>query len=181
MEFERREREALYEGKMFRAYRDRVAVRPRDRSGERILELEKVEHAGAACAVPFLDSGRVLLVRQFRYAAGGEIWEVPAGKLDPGEPPEDCIRRELVEEAGYHPGKLALLATLIMTPGFSDERCSVFEATELEPRQAAPAADEFLSLVEVALEEAVEMVQRGAIQDAKTVVGLLMAARRRGL
>lgn len=181
MEFERRRRETLYEGKILRAYRDDIAVRPADGAPERVLRLEHVEHPGAACVVAFLDGERVLLMHQFRYSAGGEIWEIPAGKLDGGEPPEECASRELVEEAGYSPGKLELLGTLIMTPGFSNERCAIFEATELEAREASPADDEFFTLVEMPLGRAVEMVERGEIQDAKTVAGLLLAARRRGL
>jgi ADP-ribose pyrophosphatase len=181
MEFERKGRETLYEGKVLCAYRDRVAVRPGEGAPERVVSLEHVEHPGAACAVPFLDAERILLLRQFRYSAGGVIWEVPAGKLEGGEPPEECVRRELVEEAGYFPRKLELLATLIMTPGFSDERCAVFEATDLEAREANAADDEFLTPVEMRLRDAVERVERGEIRDSKTVVALLLAARRRGL
>ena len=179
MEFERRERKTIYEGTMMRLYRDRVLVRPDGRSG-RELDLEQVEHPGAACAVAFLDDERILLLRQFRYSVGGEIWEVPAGKLDEGEAPETCVRRELVEETGWHPGRLELLGTLIMTPGFSNERCAVFEATELQ--QCAPdvADDEVLEVHEMPFERALRMVEAGEIQDAKTVCGLLMAARRRG-
>ncbi|MFN2433284.1 MAG: NUDIX hydrolase [Gemmatimonadota bacterium] len=178
MDFERRERETIYEGRMLRLYKDRVAVRP-DGRGEQVLELEQVEHPGAACAVAFLDPERILLLRQFRYSAGGEIWEVPAGKLDGGEPAEACIRRELVEETGYHPGTLEHLGTLIMTPGFSDERCAVFLARDLEKRESAVADDEFLQVLELPFEEAVGMVEEGVIQDAKTVAGLLLVARRR--
>jgi ADP-ribose pyrophosphatase len=179
--FDRTARDVIYEGKVLRVYRDRVAVR-REPGGEpHELRLEHVEHPGAACAVPFLDDERILLLRQFRYSAGGEIWEAPAGKLDDGEPPEACIRRELVEETGWFPRRLELLATLIMTPGFSDERCTLFEARDLERRDPATAEDEFLTPVELTLVEAVEMVQEGVIQDAKTVAALLLAARRRGI
>ena len=180
MEFERRERTTVYEGKMLRLYKDRVAVRPGDGRGERILELEQVEHPGAACAVAFLDDDRILLLRQFRYSASGEIWEVPAGKLDGGEAPEDCIRRELVEETGWRPRRLQHLATLIMTPGFSDERCAVFLATELEKGASDVADDEFLEVHEVPFERALAMVEAGEVRDAKSVCGLLLAARRRG-
>ena len=181
MEFERIGRETLYEGKLLRAYRDLVAVRPDDGGPERTLELEHVEHPGAVCIVPFLDGERILLLRQFRYSAGGLLWELPAGKLDGGEPAEECARRELVEEAGHFPGRLDHLTTLIPTPGFCDERITIFEASELEPRRAQPAEDELFTVVEIPLGEAVRMVERGEIQDAKSVVGLLLAARRRGL
>ncbi|MBA2564131.1 MAG: NUDIX hydrolase [Gemmatimonadetes bacterium] len=180
MEFERRQREKMYDGRMLRLYRDRVAVRPPGGEGEKVLELEHVEHPGAACAVAFLDADRILLLRQFRYSAGGEIWEVPAGKLDGDEAPRACIERELVEETGWHPRRLEHLGTLIMTPGFSDERCSVFEARDLEKREPQTAEDEFLQVLEIPFDEAVNMVEEGVIQDAKTVAALLLAARRRG-
>lgn len=181
MHAERTAREVLYEGKVLRVYRDRVAVRREPGGTPHEMTLEHVEHPGAACAVPFLDDERILLLRQFRYSAGGELWEAPAGKLDDGEAPEDCIRRELVEETGWFPRRLELLATLVMTPGFSDERCTLFEAGDLEVREASAAEDEFLRPVELRLVEAVEMVQEGVIQDSKTVAALLLAARRRGI
>lgn len=181
MQFERTARHPIYAGKLLRVFRDEVRVRPGDGRPTRTLHLEHVEHPGAACVVPFLEDDRILLLRQFRYSAGGEIWEIPAGKLDGGEPPEECARRELVEEAGYYPGKLELLGRLIMTPGFSDERCAIFAATELERRHASVADDEFLTIVEIPLARAVQMVERGEIQDSKTVAGLLLAARRKGL
>ncbi len=181
MQFRRSGRETIYRGKVLNLYRDRVEVRPDGRGSARTLELEHVEHPGAACVVPFLDAERVVMLRQFRYSAGAEIWEIPAGKLDDGEPPEACARRELVEETGYHPGRLEPLATLLMTPGFSDERCTIFEATDLELREPDAGDDEFLEVVEVPLGEAVAMVGRGEIQDSKTVAGLLLAARRRGI
>jgi ADP-ribose pyrophosphatase len=181
MEFRRTGRTSVYEGKILRVFRDDVEVRPGDGRAGRTLHLEHVEHPGAACVVPFLDDERILLLRQFRYSAGGELWEIPAGKLDGLEPPEACAERELVEEAGYHPGKLERLGTLIMTPGFSDERCTIFAATALQPRQPNAADDEFFSVVEMPFVRALEMVEEGEIKDAKTVAGLLLAARRRGL
>jgi ADP-ribose pyrophosphatase len=181
MRFERTRRETIYEGKILRAYRDEVLVHPGDGRKERVLHLEHVEHPGAACVVPFLDSDRILLIRQFRYSAGGEIWEIPAGKLDGGEPPEECIRRELVEETGYFPGCLEFLGTLIMTPGFCDERIAIFEATDLQTREASAGEDEFLTPFKTTLREAVAMIERGEIQDSKSVAGLLLAARRHGI
>ncbi|HEY7530009.1 MAG TPA: NUDIX hydrolase [Gemmatimonadota bacterium] len=181
MHAERIARDVLYEGKVLRVYRDRVRVRRDPNDAPHEMVLEHVEHPGAACAVPFLDDDRILLLRQFRYSAGGELWEAPAGKLDDGEAPEACIRRELVEETGWFPRRLEPLATLVMTPGFSDERCALFEARDLERREPATADDEFLTPVELRLSEAVEMVQEGLIQDSKTVAALLLAARRRGM
>jgi ADP-ribose pyrophosphatase len=176
MRFERVGRELVYDGRILRVFRDKVRVDPGDGSPARQLELEHIEHPGAACDVPFLDDGRVVLIRQFRYSAGGVIWELPAGKLDGGEPPEACARRELEEETGWVAGRLERLATLIMTPGFCDERIAVFAARELRRGMAHVDSDELLTVAEVGLEEALAMVRDGRIADAKTVAGLLLAA-----
>jgi ADP-ribose pyrophosphatase len=177
MRFERVARESVYDGRILHVFRDRVRVEPDDGSPARLLELEHIEHPGAACVVPFLDDGRVVLIRQFRYTAGGELWELPAGKLDGGEPPEVCARRELEEETGFVAGRLVHLATLIMTPGFCDERIAIFAAHDLRPGTPHVDDDELLTVQELPLAEAVAMVERGAIVDAKTVAGLLLAAR----
>ncbi len=176
MRFERTARETVYDGRILRVFRDRVRVEPEDGSPGRSLELEHIEHPGAACVVPFLDDERVVLIRQFRYSAGGELWELPAGKLDGGERPEACARRELEEETGWVAGRFTHLATLIMTPGFCDERIAIFAARDLRRGTAHVDDDELLRVVEMPLAEAVAMVRRGAIVDAKTVAGLLLAA-----
>lgn len=175
MRFERTGREIVYDGRILRVFRDRVRVQPDDGSHERSLVLEHIEHQGAACVVPFLDAERIVLIRQFRYSAGGELWELPAGKLDDGEPPERCAFRELEEETGWVPGRLEHLATLIMTPGFCDERIAIFAARELRRGMTHVDDDELLTVVEMPLSEAVAMVKRGEIVDAKTVAGLLLA------
>ena len=87
----------------------------------RRVEFDLVRHPGAAAVVPFMEDGRVLLIRQFRFATGGEILEIPAGKLDPGEAPEACAARELEEETGYRAGRLERLGSIWTTPGFCDE------------------------------------------------------------
>jgi ADP-ribose pyrophosphatase len=178
MRFERVSRETAYDGRILHVFRDRVRVEPGDGSPPRLLALEHIEHPGAACVVPLLDDGRVVLIRQFRYSAGGELWELPAGKLDGGEPPETCARRELEEETGFVAGRLVYLTTLIMTPGFCDERIAIFAAHDLRPGTPHVDDDELLTVKEMPLAEAVEMVERGVIVDAKTVTGLLLAARR---
>lgn len=140
--------------------------------------LEMVRHPGAAAVVPFLDSPgapdpRVLLIRQFRHAADGRLWEIPAGTLDPGETPETCARRELREEAGVRARALRRLATVFTTPGFTDERIHLFYATALTRVPAAPEADEFLEIHERRWSEVGRMVRRGEIRDAKSLVALL--------
>lgn len=145
-------------------------------------ELEMVRHPGASAVVPFLDDPmdedpRLLLIRQYRYAAEGYIYEIPAGRLEPGEAPELCAARELREETGYSAERLERLFTMYTTPGFTDERIHLFLATGLTMGEAAREADEFLELVPMPLSRALAMLERGEIQDSKTALGLLYSAR----
>jgi ADP-ribose pyrophosphatase len=143
-------------------------------------ELALLEHPGAAAVVPFADERTVLLLRQFRYAAGGTIWEVPAGKLDAGEDPEVCARRELLEETGMTAGRLERTGEIWTTPGFTDERIVLFAAWELSPGEVAHEPHEVISIEAVGLQAALAMIDRGEIRDAKTLAALYHAARRTG-
>jgi ADP-ribose pyrophosphatase len=143
------------------------------------LELEVVRHPGASTVVPFLDPDHILLLWQYRHAAGGYIWEVPAGKLEPGEAPEACARRELEEETGYRAGRLEETGVVLTTPGFSDERIHLFCAWDLTPGQTAHESSEVIEVHEVPFAEALAMVDRGEIVDGKTLAALFHAARRR--
>jgi ADP-ribose pyrophosphatase len=118
----------------------------------------------------------VILLRQYRYAAGGTLWETPAGKLDEGESPETCAARELEEEAGVKAARLVRLTTLLTTPGFSDERIHLFLATGLEEGEQALEEHEVIECFRMPLARAVEMVLSGEIVDGKTVSLLLMVA-----
>ena len=148
--------------------------------GGRRAQLDLIRHPGAAAVVPFLSDDEVLLIRQFRYAAGGEIYEVPAGKLDPGETPEACAYRELEEETGYRAGRLEPLAQILTTPGFTDERIHLFAAEALSPGRQRLDDDELIELVPLPLAEALAMVWSDALPDAKSSLALLHAAQRRG-
>src|SRR5450756_539778 len=144
-------------------------------------ELEMIRHPGASAIVPFLSDPRgedpqVLLIRQYRYAADGYLYEIPAGRLDPGENPRDCAVRELKEETGCTAGQFDHLITMYTTPGFTDEKIHLFIATELVAGETKHEADEFLDLQPMRLSRALEMVEAGGIQDAKTALGLLFAA-----
>lgn len=138
------------------------------------VELEILRHPGAAAVVPLHDDGTVTLIRQHRHAAGGTIWEIPAGKLDGDEAPEACAARELVEEAGLRAGQLRRLTSILTTPAFTDEVIHLFVATQLSPVPAALEHDEVIATVRLPLDEARAMVRRGEIRDAKTICGLLM-------
>lgn len=145
-----------------------------------LLELDMVRHPGAAAIVPFVSEHEILLIRQFRHAAGGTIYEVPAGKLEAGESPAACAARELREEAGQEAGRLVHLGSILTTPGFTDERIHLFSAHDLRPAPAAHEADELIEVVPVALAQALEWVWSGALDDAKSALALIHAARRAG-
>ena len=145
-----------------------------------IGSLEMIRHPGASAVVPLLDTDAedplVLLIRQYRYAADGYLYEIPAGRLDAGESPVDCAHRELAEETGYRADRVEHLFTMFTTPGFTDEKIHLFLATGLTAGDAHREADEFLELVPTKLSRALSMVEQGEIQDAKTALALLYAA-----
>jgi ADP-ribose pyrophosphatase len=136
------------------------------------IDLEIVRHPGAAAVVPLKENGTVVLIKQFRHAAGGFIYEIPAGKLHPGEDPKNCAARELEEEIGYQAGKLDLVSSIFTAPGFTDEVIHIYKATGLTKGRQQLDRDEVLEIVEVPLQEAIEMIRVGSIRDAKTMVGL---------
>ncbi len=143
------------------------------------VALEMVRHPGASAVVPFEDPGTVLLIRQFRHAAGGYIWEIPAGKLD-GDLPEVCALKELAEEAGRRAGRLVHLSSIFTTPGFTDEVIHLYAAFDLSPVPQALEPDEVIEVVPTPLSRALEMIYDGELRDAKSALALLLAARRVG-
>src|SRR5262245_65322319 len=124
--------------------------------------LEVIRHPGASAVVPFVSSDEVLLVRQYRFATGGYLLEVPAGKLDPGEPPEDCARRETEEETGHDVGRLEKLGAIWPTPGFTDEIIHRFAAHDLEPTRTNRGADEVMTVERVRLVDALDKIGRAS-------------------
>jgi ADP-ribose pyrophosphatase len=144
-------------------------------------ELEMIRHPGASAVVPFLgdvhgDNPQILLLRQYRYATDGYLYEIPAGRLEPGEDPAVCAVRELKEETGCVADRMEPLTTVYTTPGFTDERIHLFLASGLTRGVAAPEHDEFIEVVTRTLPEALSMIERGEIKDAKTALGILFAA-----
>lgn len=170
----------VFEGRLLRVFVDRVLLP----DGSRV-EREIVRHPGAAAVLPIWQREApaggtvptVVLLRQYRYAAGRELWEVPAGTLEPGETPEACAVRELREEAGLEAERLRPLASFFTTPGFSDERIHLYVATGLRCVEADPEPEERIRREEVSLDGALEMVRDGEVADAKTICALLGAAR----
>lgn len=145
------------------------------------LELEMVRHPGAAAVVPLLSDPagtdpQVLLIRQYRYAAGGPIWEVPAGVLESGETPEECARRELLEETGARAERMELLTTIFTTPGFTDERIHLFLATGITAGEPRPMSDEFLVVEGKPLSRVLEMIRDRDVVDGKSIIAVLYVA-----
>jgi ADP-ribose pyrophosphatase len=164
------------------AYRGRsivVAVDEVELPNGRRIALDVVRHPGASAVVPFETASSVLLIRQFRHAAGGTIWEVPAGKLD-GDAPDVCARKELEEEAGRRAGRLEALGPIWTTPGFTDEVIHLFAAFDLEEIPMRHEPDEVIEVVEMPLARALGMVWSGELRDAKSALALLHAAHRIG-
>lgn len=166
----------IHKGKIIEVDRDRIRYPDGTEA-----EVDIVRHSGASAVVPFLsdpegEDPQLLLLRQYRYAADGYLYEIPAGRLDPDETPADCAARELKEETGCTAGQMEPLITMVTTPGFTDERIHLFMATDLTHGQTAREADEFADVVVMRLAEALEMIQRGEIVDGKTALGILYAA-----
>lgn len=166
----------VYAGRLLQV--DVETIRAPDGS---VLQLEMVRHPGAAAVVPLLSEPDspdpyVLLLKQYRHAAGGPIWEVPAGVLEPGETPEACARRELLEETGATAERMELLTTILTTPGFTDERIHLFLATGIRAGEPRPKADEFFQVEGVPISRALQMIRDGELVDAKSAVALLYVA-----
>jgi ADP-ribose pyrophosphatase len=136
------------------------------------VELEVIHHPGAAAVVPMKDERTVILIRQYRHAVGGYIYEIPAGKLHPGEDPRDCANREMEEEIGYKAGVLEHVTSAYTTPGFTDEVIHIYKATQLQKGKQDLGHDEVLEIAEFPLEKTMTMIREGVIKDAKTIVGL---------
>ncbi len=142
-----------------------------------VVELEVVRHPGASAVVPLHDDGTVTLVRQWRHAGGGMMFEVPAGLLEAGEAPRRCAARELAEEAQLRAGTLVPLATIHTTPGFTDEQIHLFAGTRLTTAADQPEDDEYIELVRVPLAQALAWIDAGRITDGKTICTLLLLDR----
>ena len=164
----------IYTGKILDLDVDEV-VEPGGVRGVR----EVVRQRGSVAALPVFDDSRIVLVRQYRYAVDALVWELPAGRRDGRETPEQAAQREMEEEVGLHAARLEPLATFWTTPGFCDEVMHLFRATGLQPVPARPEADERIEKATFTLDEAMTMVKRGEVREGKTLVALLMEAARR--
>jgi len=139
------------------------------------VELEVVRHPGAAAVVPLLSDGNVVLIHQYRHAAGGFIYEIPAGKRSKGETPEACALREVEEEIGYRVGDLKKLTAIFTVPGFCDEVIHLYLGTSLSPTQQQLDDDEVIQIVKMPFDTVMEMIRDQTIRDAKSIVALQLA------
>ena len=160
--------EEIYHGKIVSLHVDTI----RQHSGRKTIR-EVVHHPGGVTALPLLDDGRILLIRQFRYPIGKFILELPAGKLDSGQPPKETVARELEEEIGYRAGILEYETTFYTTPGISDEAIHFFTASSLTPCTQRLEEGEHITVEAHTLEECLQKIRQGEINDGKTILGIL--------
>ncbi|MCW5875714.1 MAG: NUDIX hydrolase [Anaerolineales bacterium] len=169
MDFKVLQSELVYKAHKFDVRRDHIQL-PDGRTGD----YDIVVHNGAVAMLPLDADGRIHFVRQFRPSTGKRILEIPAGTLEPGEPPEACAQRELREEIGMAPGRLTPLSDFYLAPGYSTERMYIFLAEELTPEELPADEDEFLQVEKLSLAEAFVAMQGGEIEEAKTMLALYL-------
>lgn len=164
----------IYDGKVVKLRVDTIEL-----SSGREAKREILEHQGAVCILPVLPDGQVAMIRQWRTAAQEILWEIPAGGLEPGEAPEACARRELIEEIGYTAASIEVLFQCYLAPGYSSEMIWCYLAQGLELIGAQPEEDENIELVIKPLEELLPLIDSGEIRDSKTICALLALYRQR--
>jgi ADP-ribose pyrophosphatase len=170
MKFETVHSQPIYQGRAFSVRKDQVRLPDGAET-----QLDIVEHNGGVGILPLDAEGNVWFVRQYRHAIGVELLELPAGTLEPGEPPEVCAQREIQEEIGMRAGKIQKIGTFYLAPGYSSERMHLFLATELSPAPLAGDIDEFLEIEKFPLSQIPAMIQNGQIVDGKTLAVFQMA------
>ena len=157
-----------YQGDLLNLQKDSVEL-----SNGEISTREWIKHPGAACCIPILPNSEIGLIKQFRYAIGKEMIELPAGKIDKNEKPIECARRELEEEIGYKAQKFTFLTEIHPAIGFCNENISIYLAEKMIKTKTQLDPDEIVQLIPATLKNAIEMIECGLITDAKTIIGLL--------
>ncbi len=164
----------VYKCSLFRVTEDKA----RDNKTGFEIRRSVVRHAGSAVMMAVDEKKRVLLVRQYRLPAEGDLWELPAGRLDPGEKPLQAAKRELIEETGYRARTWSKLASFYVSPGYVQERMTIFLATDLTEGEATPMDDERIEIRWFTRKEMDNMIRQGKIEDAKTMLGFLLWQRK---
>ena len=160
----------IHQGKVYSLIKENVTL-----DNGITTDMEFIEHPGATAIVPMLNKTRIVLLNQYRHALRKYIWEIPAGTLDPRESVISCAKRELIEETGFSAGQWRSLGEITPVPGYSDEHIHIFLATGLQPVERHLDVDEIIQVHEVECQEALQMIRRGVIQDAKSIAGLFLA------
>jgi 8-oxo-dGTP pyrophosphatase MutT (NUDIX family) len=166
-------RTTLHRGRVYSLIRENVTL-----DNGVTTDMEFVEHPGATAIIPMLNESRVLLLKQYRHSLREYIWEIPAGTLDPQESVMNCAKRELIEETGYSAHQWQKLGEITPVPGYSDERIHIYLAADLQPARQNLDKDEIINVHEVDFKEAIDMIKKGEIRDAKSIAGLFLALNR---
>jgi ADP-ribose pyrophosphatase len=166
------ESRTIYRGRV-RLTKDRLIL---DCAPDKIVTRELVHHPGAVVIVPYVDRDHILLLRQFRYAAQGDLWEIPAGTMEKGEKWLTCAKRELEEETGFKAKRWTFLTDFYPAPGMSNEIMALYRAEKLVPGKKDLDHDEWIEHVTVSVKDAKRMIKQGKIRDAKSIVGILWPA-----
>jgi ADP-ribose pyrophosphatase len=162
----------VYKGPVFNLYEDDVEL-----PDGRVVRRSRVEHRPTIGVVPYIGDGQIVLIRQHRHAVGASLIEIPAGTMDKGnESPEECVQRELAEEAGFRAGRLVKLFGGYLVPGYADEFMHFYLAFDLIEAPLPPDEDEFIETMTCPLSDALRMIRDGRIVDSKTALALLLAA-----
>ncbi len=168
-----KKRNVIYQGKVFNIIVDELEY---FESGNHTIR-EVVEHPGGAVVLGVLPDEKIILIKQYRYPIDKFIYELPAGKLDPGEDPMVCAMRELEEETGYRAGKIDLLTYIYTSPGFCSEKLYIYLAWDLQKKEQDLEEGEVLSVEYKTIDEAVEMILNGEIVDAKSIAGIMVGEK----
>ncbi|UCD40891.1 MAG: NUDIX hydrolase [Chloroflexota bacterium] len=170
MGYETKHSETVYLGKAFDVRRDQILL-----PDGKETTFDVVVHPGAVTLIPIDSAGRILFVRQYRYAIGEELLELPAGTLDEGEEPEACAHREIREETGMSAGKLEKIGEFFLVPGYSTEYMYIYLASDLKPDPLPGDEDEFITVEAIAVQKIPELISQGILRDAKSLSALFLA------
>ncbi len=159
-----------HQGRTFKLVSEKISL---DNGGT--TELDIIRHPGASAIVPMVNKDEIIMLKQYRHAVGGYLWEIPAGTFDGSEDPLLCAQRELREETGFIADTWHKLSEIFLVPGYSDERIHIFWASDMTPAKQQLDADEIIEVHTVKFKDALNMIHKGDIRDSKTITGICLA------